>query len=119
MGHARALLSLADEAEQRRIARDVIARSLSVRETESLVKKIVEGGAPRRGRRGRRSRSTSTRARPKSACGSLLGTRVRIVRQGTRGRIEIDFISEDELIRIYEQLTDAGRFGGRRRQRTF
>ena len=35
----------------------------------------------------------------------LLGTRVRIVRQGTRGRIEIDFNSEDELIRIYEQLT--------------
>jgi hypothetical protein len=34
-----------------------------------------------------------------------LGTRVRIVRQGTRGRIEIDFGSEDELIRIYDQLT--------------
>jgi hypothetical protein len=28
------------------------------------------------------------------------------VRQGGRGRIEIDFNSEDELIRIYEQLTD-------------
>ena len=36
----------------------------------------------------------------------LLGTRVRIVRQGTRGRIEIDFTSEEELIRIYEQLTE-------------
>ena len=35
-----------------------------------------------------------------------LGTRVRIVRRGTRGRLEIDFTSEDELIRIYEQLTD-------------
>ena len=46
MGHARALLSLTGEAEQRRIARDVIAGSLSVRETESLVKKIVESGAP-------------------------------------------------------------------------
>jgi hypothetical protein len=27
------------------------------------------------------------------------------VRRGPRGRIEIDFVSEDELIRIYEQLT--------------
>ena len=36
----------------------------------------------------------------------LLGTRVRIVRSGTRGRIEIDFTSEDELIRIYDQLTE-------------
>ena len=46
MGHARALLGLAAEADQRRMARDVIARSLSVRETESLVKKIAEGSAP-------------------------------------------------------------------------
>ena len=37
--------------------------------------------------------------------GMALGTRVRIVRRGQRGRIEIDFASEDELIRIYEQLT--------------
>ena len=64
MGHARALLALADEAEQRRVARDVIARSLSVRETESLVKKIVEGAQPPRSRAAR-SRSTSTRAPPK------------------------------------------------------
>jgi ParB family transcriptional regulator, chromosome partitioning protein len=35
----------------------------------------------------------------------LLGTRVRIVRRGSRGRIEIDFNSEDELIRIFDQLT--------------
>src|SRR5204863_5735871 len=42
MGHARALLALPDEADQRRTARDVIARSLSVRETESVVKKLAE-----------------------------------------------------------------------------
>ena len=34
-----------------------------------------------------------------------LGTRVRIVRKGKRGRIEIDFTSEEELIRLYEALT--------------
>src|SRR5438067_11719182 len=45
-GHARALLSLANETDQRGAARDVLARSLSVRETESLVKKIAEEGAP-------------------------------------------------------------------------
>src|SRR5256885_360116 len=48
MGHARALLSLSDGDDQRRIARDIVSRSLSVRETESLVKKIVEGAAPAR-----------------------------------------------------------------------
>src|SRR5213083_411470 len=44
MGHARALLALADEGQQRSVARDIIARSLSVRETESLVKNVAESG---------------------------------------------------------------------------
>jgi ParB family chromosome partitioning protein len=33
-----------------------------------------------------------------------LGTRVRIIRKGKGGRIEIDFTSEEELIRLYETL---------------
>ena len=105
MGHARALLSLAGDADQRRIARDVIARSLSVRETESLVKKIVEANAPPREAAAAKPADVHTRA-AEERLKLLLGTRVRIVRQGTRGRIEIDFVSEDELIRIYDQLTD-------------
>jgi hypothetical protein len=33
-----------------------------------------------------------------------LGTRTRIVRKGKGGRVEIDFVNEDELHRIYERL---------------
>ena len=84
-------------------ARDVIARSLSVRETESLVKKIVEAKAPPKPP----VPDVHTRA-AEDRLRLLLGTRVRIVRRGTRGRIEIEFGSEDELIRIYEQMTDKG-----------
>jgi ParB family chromosome partitioning protein len=105
MGHARALLSLSGEAEQRRIARDVIARSLSVRETESLVKNMVEGGAPPREVVAPTPVDVHTRA-AEDRLKLLLGTKVRIVRNGQRGRIEIDFLSEQELIRIYEQLAD-------------
>ena len=105
MGHARALLSLADEGDQRRIARDVIARSLSVRETESVVKKIVEAGKSARETVEPKPADVHTRA-AEDRLKLLLGTRVRIVRQGTRGRIEIDFVSEEELIRIYDQLTE-------------
>jgi len=107
MGHARALLSLTGEAEQRRIARDVIARSLSVRETESLVKTIVEGGAPARGAEPPKPVDVHTRA-AEDRLKLLLGTKVRIVRGGQRGRIEIDFVSEEELIRIYELIADRG-----------
>jgi len=105
MGHARALLSLADEADQRRIARDVIARALSVRETESLVKNIVESGRPAREAVEAKPADVHTRA-AEDRLKLLLGTRVRIVRHGKRGRIEIDFVSEEELIRIFDQLTD-------------
>ena len=104
MGHARALLSLTGEGEQRRMAREVIARSLSVRETESLVKKIVDNAAPPHEAAPPTPADVHTRA-AEEQLKLLLGTRVRIVRTGKRGRIEIDFVSEDELIRIYEQLT--------------
>jgi ParB family chromosome partitioning protein len=108
MGHARALLALgpaADAAEVLRIARDVVARSLSVRETEALVKRLAEGAAP--APPGKPVPDVHTRA-AEDRLQLLLGTRVRIVRRGARGRIEIDFGSEDELIRIYERLTDKG-----------
>jgi ParB family chromosome partitioning protein len=105
MGHARSLLATSDEAEQRRIARDVIARNLSVRETEALVKKLVEGSAAVREAPAPKQTDVHTRA-AEDRLKLLLGTRVRIVRRGTRGRIEIDFNSEDELIRIYEQLAE-------------
>jgi ParB family chromosome partitioning protein len=107
MGHARALLSLAGESEQLRIARDVIARALSVRETESLVKRLVDGAAPAREAAEPKRADVHTRA-AEDRLKLLLGTKVRIVRSGTRGRIEIDFVSEEELIRIFEVLTGNG-----------
>ena len=103
-GHARALLSLSNETDQRGAARDVIARNLSVRETESLVKKIAEEGAPRADSDATKPVDVHTRA-AEDRLRLVLGTRVRIVRHGPRGRIEIDFGSEDDLIRIYDQLT--------------
>jgi ParB family transcriptional regulator, chromosome partitioning protein len=104
MGHARALLSLTDEADQRRMARDILSRNLSVRETESIVRKIIEG-SPATQAASARPIDVHTRA-AEDRLKLLFGTRVRIVRRGTRGRIEIDFASEDELIRIYEQITE-------------
>jgi ParB family chromosome partitioning protein len=104
MGHARALLSLTDDADQRRVARDVIARGLSVRETEALVRKASEGAKPKAAPEPKpvdvHTRAAEDRLR------LALGTRVRIIRQGTQGRIEIDFASEAELIRIYDQITE-------------
>jgi ParB family chromosome partitioning protein len=105
MGHARALLSLGDADRLRETARDVIARNLSVRETEALVKKLLEDSPPARKAAAPKPVDVHTRA-AEDRLKLLLGTRVRIVRKGPRGRIEIDFTSEEELIRIYDQLTE-------------
>ena len=102
MGHARALLALNDESQQRSTARDVIARGLSVRETESLVKRMTESATPREAP-APAPVDVHTRA-AEEKLKFLLGTSVRIVRRGSGGRIEIDFTSEQELIRIYDQL---------------
>ena len=104
MGHARALLSLADAAAQRQAAREVISRGLSVRDTELMIKKL---GAPKRepeagaadARADVHTRAAEDRMR------FAIGSRVKIIRRGTGGVIQIDFGSENELNRIYELLT--------------
>jgi ParB family chromosome partitioning protein len=100
MGHARALLALPDEAAQLRAGRDIVARGLSVRETEALVKK--QDG--KQARLEEKKTDVHTRA-AEDKLRLALGTRVRINRKGKGGRIEIDFVNEDELQRLYERLT--------------
>ena len=102
MGHARALLAIADEGGQRQLARDVISQNLSVRDTEALVKRL---GRPAPVKTTAPEADVHTRA-AQEKLRMTLGTRVRIVRkgQGNAGKIEIDFTSEDELQRLYERL---------------
>jgi ParB family chromosome partitioning protein len=102
MGQARALLAIEDDRQLREAARQVRERGLSVRETEALVKALVEAPAGRK-RRDAPEKDVHTRA-AEERLRLALGTRVRITRHGKRGRIEIDFTSENELIRIFEQI---------------
>jgi len=107
-GHARALLALPDAAAQRHGAREAISRRLSVRETEALVKKlsspkvrVTAATAPAP------TADVHTRA-AEDRMRFALGTKVRINRRGSGGRIEIEFASEDELNRIFEVITSRG-----------
>jgi ParB family transcriptional regulator, chromosome partitioning protein len=101
MGHARALLGLADEAAQLRVSREIVAKSLSVRETEALVARAGQTPA----KRVEQPKDVHTRA-AEDRLRFALGTRTRIVRKGRGGRIEIDFTNENELQRIFEYLTE-------------
>ena len=105
-GHARALLPLSDAAAQRQAAREVVSRGLSVREAEALVKRLLAKGtaAPATARPTDPPKDVHTRA-AEDKLRFALGTKVRIVRRGQAGRIEVDFGSEAELNRIYEYMT--------------
>lgn len=102
MGHARAILGLAVETDQRQMARDVVNRGLSVRETEALVKRAA---SPRRTPPPAAQKDVHTRA-AEEQLRFALGTDVTINRKRQGGTVEIAFANEEELQRIYEYLTE-------------
>ena len=102
MGHARALLGVEDAAALRRAARQVVEQKLSVRDTERLVRRLTAPAPKKKDER----KDANTRA-AEEKLRFALGTRVRIVRKGKGGRIEIEFKDEEELQRIYEAIVEA------------
>ena len=107
VGHARALLSLPEAADQRHVAREVISRGLSVRETEALVKRMLAPAKAAAAASASPSPDVHTRA-AEERMRFALGAKVSIVRKGTGGTIEIAFGSEAELNRIFETITATG-----------
>lgn len=101
MGHAKALLGIEPHDQLEKMAEAVVARGLSVRETEALVRRLHE---PAKEKAEAAPKDVHTRDAEEKLRLSL-GTRVRIVRKGKGGRLEVDFVSEDELQRLYEHLT--------------
>ncbi len=101
MGHARALAGLSDARDQLAAARKIREGDLSVRAAEELVKRTATPQAEPTSEKAPADvhvRAAEERLR------LSLGTRVRIVQRGKRGRIEISFTSEDELQRLYDQI---------------
>jgi ParB family chromosome partitioning protein len=107
MGHARAILALTTDAGQKQLAREVVSRGLSVRETEALVKKEIGNKAPGSapGQPLTHKKDVHTRA-AEEQLHLALGTPVEIKRKGKGGTIAITFTNENELQRLYEYLTE-------------
>lgn len=100
-GHGRALLALEGRVLQLRARDAVIRRGLSVRATELLIKRLkAQPSAERRILR----RQTPDLSRAEEQLRQALATKVRIVRSGRRGRIEIEFYSEEDLDRLVQKI---------------
>lgn len=101
-GHARALLGLENPEDQLEVAGKIASEGLSVRQVERLVQRMNEPREPKP------AAEALTDPNVRAAVQEMervLGTRVRIVpKSEERGRIEIEYYSQDELTRIYETI---------------
>ncbi|HLL71566.1 MAG TPA: hypothetical protein VK363_09050, partial [Pyrinomonadaceae bacterium] len=108
MGHARALLGIDDADKQRQIARNIIDRNLSVRDTERTVKRVVAGGEtdPTASPSPTEKGSDANVRAAESKLRRRLGTQVHILpnQSGVGGKIEVQYYNEPDLQRVYELI---------------
>lgn len=100
-GHVRPLVSVEDEETQIRLAEKAAAEDLNVRQVEKLVQTLPKPGEAAD------AEKKSVDPNVEAAIEELeraLGTKVRIVAKRRGGRLEIEFASDDELDRIYNQI---------------
>ncbi|MGZ4119286.1 MAG: ParB/RepB/Spo0J family partition protein [Actinomycetota bacterium] len=111
--HGRAIAALADHDAQARAAARVVAGSLSVRQTEDLVRQMVGTGDQLRERA--IARRDVSKERPagileaEMLLSDILGTRVAVEPGRRRGRISIEFADFDDLDRIVRLIGGEGR----------
>lgn len=102
-GHGRALLAMQDRDEQYKLSQTVIDESLSVRQTELLIKNINKKES---------SKDNNTLEKNNNPyyldlqhrLESLFNTKIKINSNGNKGKIQIEYYSEDDLQRIMDIL---------------
>jgi len=98
-GHAKALLSLENTRQQEELCRRIVKQGMSVRATEKAVEKILRGARQQRRQERTHVRDVHVEAVEEELRG-VFGTRVNVVYAKGKGRIEIEYYSDDELGRI-------------------
>lgn len=96
-GHARTLVIIQDEDIQKKAADYIIENKLSVRETESYIKRLFQN----------REKKKPASENPdykfvEDKLKSILGTKVKLQANNNRGKITIEYFSNDELERLLE-----------------
>ena len=105
-GHARAVLSVVNPADQEFLFRQIIEEGLSVRETEKRAQKLNEGG---RASHQKKKKSSKNRRPPEierleEQFLEALGTKVTIKGNLQRGKLEVSFFSEEDLQRLFDLI---------------
>jgi ParB family chromosome partitioning protein len=103
-GHARAILSLETKEKQKELCSRIIQKGLSVREAEAIAKRWSEKPKKKGPSDRRRGELESQLNSLQDSLREYLGTKVRITPNGKRGKIEIEYYSNEDLGRIIETI---------------
>lgn len=105
-GHARALLSITDPEEQYRLAVMIFDNSMSVRETEKMVKKyLADKDKPAKKVKEKDTQTELIYKDYEEKLKTVIGTKVNINNKGKgKGKIEIEYFSPDEFDRIISMM---------------
>lgn len=101
-GHARALLAIDDEEQQYMLANKIFDEKLSVRETEKLVKALKN---PKKEVKKEKQEHMFVYTNLEEQMKNIIGTKVSVSPKANgKGKIEIEYYSEEELERIYDLI---------------
>lgn len=101
-GHARALLALEDEEEQYALANQIFDERLSVREIEKIIKQLKN---PKSIKKVQKEEPVNVYKNIEETLVNVIGTKVKVIEKGNgKGKIEIEYYSEEDLERIYDLM---------------
>lgn len=109
-GHARALLPLNSAEAQEKAAETVMEKQLSVRQTELLVKRLLEQAKDKKKQQPRGITVNYVQEAEKHLT-TRLGRRVRIVNGRKKGRFELEYYGDADFEQLLEQLQNLGVLG--------
>ncbi len=110
MGQAKALLGLDSEEDQIRLAEKASAQGLNVRQVEALVQEATLRESPRGRKSAKEEKLDPNVEAALQELQRVLQTKVKIVELSEqRGKIEIQYYSQDDLERIYERIVQGPR----------
>lgn len=105
-GHARTLITIEDKEKQVQLADTIVEKNLNVRETEKLVNELANQKEKKQPKCVNKDANTLD---IEEKLKSYLGTKVELHHHANKGKIVIEYYSSDELDRIIEMLSRAGK----------
>lgn len=101
-GHGRALLSIDNDIDRKRVSKEIVDKKLNVREAEDIAKRIKA----KKSKKKKRSVKDPTLVELEEDLMRYLGTKTRIIYGKERGKIEIEYYGYEDLERILEAIIE-------------